>query len=287
MQHRISAQTKIFAVLGDPVGHSLSPRIHNTSFALLGLDAVYLAHRVGEAELPAVFAGLKAAGYNGLNLTMPLKTAAIPLLDELTARAAQAHAVNTVIFSGDHAIGDITDGAGMLTAIEKRTPVANAEITIFGTGGAARAIYTAAALQGAKRINIFNRPKPQFPEIRQELQTLSAHTKVEIELFSLAEPNSLAAAVCASSVLINATAMGMGEQRDLTPVPAELISAQHVVADAVYQPRTTKLLSQAKTAGARTVDGIDMLIEQAALSEYSWLGAQMSVKQIRQEIFGR
>ncbi|MDO5025810.1 MAG: shikimate dehydrogenase [Trueperella sp.] len=274
-------------MLGDPVGHSLSPRIHNTSFAILGIDAVYLAHRVGAAELPTVLSGLQAAGYAGLNLTMPLKTTVLPLLDELTERAAQAQAVNTVIFSGESAIGDITDGAGMLTAIEKLTPIANAEITIFGTGGAARAIYTAAALHGAKRLNIFNRPKPEFPALREELAALRQSTNAEAELFSLADQQNLAAALTTSSVVINATAMGMGEQRDLSPVPAELISAAHVVADAVYQPRTTKLLAQARAAGAQTVDGVEMLIAQAALSEYSWLGVQMPVAKIRREIFGR
>ncbi len=269
-----TATTSVFAILGKPVQFSKSPNLHNAVFEHLGVDAVYVAHEPDDVGV--AIAGMKELGYSGANVTMPYKSAVIPYLDEISDAAREMNAVNTLAFRNGMVYGDNTDGAGLLNEIRATgTEIEDASILLLGTGGAASAVWTQAALDGAKEVRVFNRMKPEFDEIRATLTELSAKTGSRLTLHDLGDEADLKAAVEESTIIINATSVGMGDMADQSLIPAEWLGSQHTVADAVYHPRITKLIGEADAAGAKTVEGLRMLLGQAAICEKIWLGIDM------------
>ena len=269
-----TATTAVYAILGKPARFSKSPNLHNAVFAHLGIDAVYVAHEPN--DIGAAIRGMKELGYSGANLTMPFKSAAIPYLDEISDVAKEMNAVNTLTFRDGKVYGENTDGAGLLNEIRATdTPVEGASIVLLGTGGAASALWTQAALDGAAEVRVFNRMKPEFDDIRQNFSALSEKTGARVTLHDLANRAELKAAVEQSPIIINATNVGMGDTADQSLIPAELLGEQHTVADAVYHPRITRLIADAEAAGAKTVEGLRMLLGQAAICEKIWLGIDM------------
>lgn len=269
-----TATTSVYAILGKPARFSKSPNLHNAVFAHLGIDAVYVAHEPD--DIGAAIRGMKELGYSGANLTMPFKSAAIPYLDEISDVAKEMNAVNTLTFRDGKVYGENTDGAGLLNEIRATdTPVEGASIVLLGTGGAASALWTQAALDGAAEVRVFNRMKPEFDDIRQNFSALSEKTGAHVTLHDLANQAELKAAVEQSTIIINATNVGMGDTADQSLIPAELLGEQHTVADAVYHPRITRLIADAEAAGAKTVEGLRMLLGQAAICEKIWLGIDM------------
>src|SRR5438552_2351375 len=153
-----SGQARLFGVFGDPVDHSLSPAMHNAAFAAVGLPHLYLRYRVAPAALATALAEAKALGMGGLNLTVPLKEPAIPLVDRLTAAAERAGAVNTILFRPDgRMVGDNTDGDGFLRALRGRVRPRGARSVIIGAGGSARAVASALGRAGCRSLTIANR----------------------------------------------------------------------------------------------------------------------------------
>lgn len=269
-----TATTALYAILGRPVQFSKSPNLHNAVFAHLGIDAVYVAHEPD--DVGAAIQGMKELGYAGANLTMPFKSEALAYLDEISDVAKEMNAVNTLTFRDGKVYGDNTDGAGLLNEIRAvGTPVEGATILLLGTGGAASALWTQAALDGAAQVRVFNRMKPEFDEIRQTLEALSDKTGTRLTLHDLADEAELKTAVDESSIIINATNVGMGDSAGMSLIPAQWLGAQHTVADAVYHPRITQLIADAESAGAKTVEGLRMLLGQAAICEKIWLGIDM------------
>lgn len=269
-----TATTALYAILGRPVQFSKSPNLHNAVFAHLGIDAVYVAHEPD--DVGAAIQGMKELGYAGANLTMPFKSEALAYLDEISDVAKEMNAVNTLTFRDGKVYGDNTDGAGLLNEIRAvGTPVEDATILLLGTGGAASALWTQAALDGAAQVRVFNRMKPEFDEIRQTLEALSDKTGTRLTLHDLADEAELKTAVDKSSIIINATNVGMGDSAGMSLIPAQWLGAQHTVADAVYHPRITQLIADAESAGAKTVEGLRMLLGQAAICEKIWLGIDM------------
>lgn len=269
-----TATTALYAILGRPVQFSKSPNLHNAVFAHLGIDAVYVAHEPD--DVGAAIQGMKELGYAGANLTMPFKSEALAYLDEISDVAKEMNAVNTLTFRDGKVYGDNTDGAGLLNEIRAvGTPVEGATILLLGTGGAASALWTQAALDGAAQVRVFNRMKPEFDEIRQTLEALSDKTGTRLTLHDLADEAELKTAVDESLIIINATNVGMGDSAGMSLIPAQWLGAQHTVADAVYHPRITQLIADAESAGAKTVEGLRMLLGQAAICEKIWLGIDM------------
>lgn len=269
-----TATTALYAILGRPVQFSKSPNLHNAVFAHLGIDAVYVAHEPD--DVGAAIQGMKELGYAGANLTMPFKSEALAYLDEISDVAKEMNAVNTLTFRDGKVYGDNTDGAGLLNEIRAvGTPVEGATILLLGTGGAASALWTQAALDGAAQVRVFNRMKPEFDEIRQTLEALSDKTGTRLTLHDLADEAELKTAVDESSIIINATNVGMGDSAGMSLIPAQWLGAQHTVADAVYHPRITQLIADAESAGAKAVEGLRMLLGQAAICEKIWLGIDM------------
>ena len=248
-----SGQTTVAGIIGHPVRHSRSPAIHNAAYAALGLDWVYVAFPVAPGAVPAALVGLRAAGVAGCNVTMPHKTDAAHACDELTPAAAALDAVNTVVFGDGGLLGDSTDGDGFLDAArEADVPLAGAPVLVLGAGGAARAIVHTLGTVAAHVTVAARRPD-------------AAATAACLAPSATTVPfTALDDAVAASDVVVNATPLGMcGEAPPFDPAR---LSARQVVIDTVYAPAETVLLAAAAAQGARTLNGLGMLVHQAARS---------------------
>lgn len=283
----ISGRTKAFALFGSPVEHSLSPAMHNASFAELGLDCVYLCHDVVPSAVAAAVAGARAMGFAGFNVTMPCKAAVIEHLDELSPAARLMGAVNTVKREGDRLIGHNTDGAGLLRSVAERGfDVAGADVAVIGAGGAGSAVYTQAALDGAGRVSVFKRANASFEPTSQKIAALSERTGVNLTLTDVADEAALERAVREADIVVDATRVGMAPLESQSNVKEEWLRPGQAVVDTVYHPRETKLLALAARAGATPIDGLGMLLWQAAIAEEIWLDVAMPVDRVREAVFG-
>ena len=284
----ISGRTGAFVLFGSPVEHSLSPAIHNTSFAELGLDYVYLCHDVAPAAIGAAVDGARAMGFAGFNVTMPCKAAVIRHIDELSPAAHLMGAVNTVTREGDRLIGHNTDGAGLLRSVTERGfNVAGADVTVIGAGGAGSAVYTQAALDGAGKISVFKRANSSFEASSKKIAALSEHTGVNLSLTDVADEAALERAVREADIVVDATRVGMAPLENQSNIKEEWLRPGQAVVDTVYHPRKTKLLTLAARAGATPIDGLGMLLWQAAIAEEIWLDVAMPVDRVREAVFGK
>lgn len=265
-----STTTKLVVLLGHPLGHSLSPLIHNTMFDHLGLDYCYLPVEVTRENLATVFNGLRRMNVVGCNVTIPHKVAILELLDELDPQAARLGAVNTVCFREGRAIGYNTDGQGFLRSLEEAgmAGVDGKNIFVLGAGGAARAIAMSLAAGGADSIYLCNRNRDKALALAEEINK-KIRPCVETVAAELAAQGPL---LKRCQLLINATSVGMRPHHDHLPIAAEALSAHLTVADIVYNPRTTKLLAAAQAVGCPIVHGLGMLIHQGALGFTLWAG---------------
>lgn len=262
----ITGSTRLAAVVGDPVRHSLSPTIHNAGFRAKGLDWVYVALPVPAGRGAAAVEAMRTLGIEGLSVTMPLKADVAEAVDELTPTAAALGACNCVYRRGDQLIGHSTDGDGFLTAFETRFGRGPEDLRflVAGAGGAARSIVEALGRSGPAGIVVANRS----PDRAAEVATLAPG--------AVAGRLDDGAAVADADVIVNATSLGMagGPAPEAVPVPAEALRPDHLVVDIVYQPRVTPLLAAAQAAGAESTDGVGMLIGQAALAFTLWTGVE-------------
>lgn len=284
----ISGRTGVVALLGSPVEHSLSPAIHNTSFAELGIDAVYVTAEATEETVGAAVAGARALGLLGLNVTMPCKKAVINFLDGLSPAAELMGAVNTIAVEDGRLIGHNTDGAGLLRSVtEAGFDVAGEKITVIGTGGAGAAVFTQAALDGAREVSVFkfNTADGRFPAIQAQIRGLAERTGVEVHLYDATDSTLLAKEVGESSVIVDATRTGMAPFEGKSNVPAAWLGPGQAVVDTVYHPLHTALLGEAEAAGATAIDGLGMLLWQAAIAEEIWFDAAMPVSAVRRKLF--
>ncbi len=270
----VSARTKLLGIIGHPVGHSLSPRMHNAAFAADGVDYVYVAMDVVPDRLPAAVGGLAALGFVGFNVTMPHKKAILPLLDELDKTARLSGAVNTVVAGEDRLRGLNTDGSGFVEACgEAGVSLARRRVLILGTGGAAAAIAVAVLGEGASRLYIVNRTIERAEELRAKLSEVAREVEILVGPF-----DGVDKVAAEAEVLINATYLGM-KKRDPLPLPAESLSAEKVVCDAVYLAGAeTALIRRAREAGTRTVSGERMLLYQGVQAQRIWTGREPNVK---------
>ena len=253
------------ALIGDPVGHSPSPAMHRAAFAAAGLDLDYVAERVTRAELPRAYGGLRRR-YRGLNVTRPLKEAIVPMVDRVGPEAAEARSVNTVTFHDGVAVGDSTDGAGFLAAVERAGVSTSGHAVILGSGGAARAVGAALRGSGA-RITI---------AARDPVRASGAAGCVGAHVIPTTA-DALAPALEAADLLVNATPVG-----DVLPVAGNIPLPQALtVFDLVYRPRVTPLLEVARARGCRTIEGVEMLVEQGARSFEIWTGMSAPVDEMR------
>lgn len=284
----ITGHTRLTALLGSPVAHSLSPLMHNEAFRILGLDYAYLCFEVTEETLPAAVAGLKACGIRGFNLTMPNKNKIVELLDELSPAAKLIGAVNTVVNENGRLIGYNTDGAGYMQAVKDAGfDITGKTITVMGAGGAATAICAQAALDGVKDIHIFARKTSRFWNRTQALaDNINSTLSCTAHLHDNDDKATLEKAVSESALLLNATSVGMAPNTDASIITdTALFRPDLIVSDVIYNPQETKLLREAKAAGCPTFNGMYMLLYQGAEAFRLWTGMDMPVEIIKEKYF--
>jgi shikimate dehydrogenase len=264
---------EVAAIIGFPVSQSLSPAMHNAVFRQRKLDWSYAAIEVQEDALSGVLQTLGSKGLLALSVTMPHKERIFEFLNnssndlgEVDETARAARSVNTIAVSGGRLIGSNTDGDGCCNAIEQAgVGIAGSRVVVVGAGGTARAIVATLARRGASDVAVINRTESRA-------QDVVASTNVA----RVGKAEDLADA----TILINATSVGMGTQE--TPVDATRLHSALVVLDAVYHPLETTLLRDAKRAGAKTVDGLWMLVHQGALQQLAWFNEIGDVQLMRQ-----
>ena len=277
----ISTSTQLCAVIGNPVGHSLSPAIHNAAFAHLNLDFVYLACPVEDVK--SALAGMRAIRtFRGLSVTIPHKLEAMKHVDEVAEVDRSIGSINTVIHEQDRLIGLGTDGPAALKALADHGAAPDGRNVLFlGAGGAARAIaFTLARQAQPKQIALLDINEKLLLGLQRDLQ---AGTKVPIQA-ELMNEKSLAAAMVAADVVMHCTSIGMHPKEDVSLVPPSLFRPGQVVFDIVYTPLETKLLREARAHGATVIQGIDMFVNQAALQFRHFTGADAPVAVMRQVV---
>jgi len=274
----IDTRTQFCGIIGNPVGHSLSPAIHNAAFRQLGLNFVYLAWQV-EAIDDAI-KGLRALGnFRGASVTIPHKVGAIPFLQQVEPTAKRIGAINTIVAEQGELTGYNTDATGALRALREGGVVLKGQhIVVLGSGGAARAIaFALAAESGASKVTLLGIVDSERATLAQDLR---AQTTVAVDDFHLDEP-TLGRVLPQSQVLIHCTPVGMSPKVDSSCVPASLLHAGLSVMDIVYNPRETQLLKDAKRAGCRTIPGLDMFLNQAVAQFELWTNQAAPVEVMR------
>lgn len=277
-QMEIDAGTRLVGILGDPVGHSLSPVMQNAAFDALGMNWRYLAFHVSARGLATALRGASALGLVGLNITIPHKVAAVALVDELDPPAQQIGAINVVRIEGSRLLGFNTDAAGVLDAlaIDGQTPVAGRTCVVIGAGGGGRAAAFGVALAGARRLIILNRTVSRARGLAQVVAQAAPRCEVEaVELVPEAIPRVLEEAdvlVHASPVTMSAVPEAGSERPPWVEAVGRSMRSGMVVLDMVYAPTWTELLKLARAAGARPVSGLTMLVHQGAHSFELWTG---------------
>jgi shikimate dehydrogenase len=266
----IDAHTQVVGVLGYPVRHSLSPRMHNAAFRVLGMNWVYLAFEVPPESLADALRGMRALGIRGLNLTIPHKEAVLELVDALTPPAEAIGAVNTLFWEEGRLMGDNTDAEGFLRSLRARgCEPAGMHALVLGAGGSARAVVYALKSAGC-HILLANRSLPRA-------QALAEAFGVE-QVLPL-EREALRPILSEVQLVVNCTPLGMEPAVESMPdVPLEALPPDAWVCDLVYRPLHTRLLQKAHQLGLRTIDGLGMLVYQGALAFERWTGVPAPVK---------
>lgn len=264
-----SAASTVVGVMGEPVAHSLSPRLHNAAFRALGLDWVSVGFPVRTGAVAAALAGLRALGLAGVSVTMPHKEEAARLVDRRTEVAERLGAVNCVIRREDRLVGDNTDGEGFLAALDRACGFSPADrrCMVLGAGGAARAVIAALASAGASEVVVVNRT----PERGAEAARLAG---ARGRAGSAEEAPGMA-------LVVQATPAGMGGSEAAGALPLvdpSTLGRGQVAADLIYHPLVTDWLAAAERAGATIVGGLGMLVHQAALQITRWTGRQAPVE---------
>lgn len=287
MTERITGATKLIGLLGTPIAHSLSPKMHNEAFAKLGLDYVYLAFDVGNQQLPGVIEGFRQLNIRGFNVTMPNKTLVCNYLDQLSPAAELAGAVNTVVNDNGILTGHITDGTGYMRALkEADIYIIGKKMTIAGAGGAGTAICIQAALDGVKEISIFNQKDDYFFRAQETVKKIRDKTHCNVQLFDINDHDRLREEIAESSIFTNSTSIGMKPYEGQSIIPdARMLHAGLVVSDVVYIPKKSRLLEMAEEQGCRTINGLGMMLWQGARAFEIWTGQEMPVDYIKERLF--
>ena len=271
-------ETRLVGVIGSPITHSLSPLLHNAAFAALGLGATWhsLAFEVAPGQAAEALEAMRRADISGLSVTMPHKADVVALVDECTEVAQRLNAVNCIVRTEGVLLGTNTDGEGFVASLARGadfTP-AGRRCVVIGAGGAARAVVLALANAGASRVSVLNRTS-------ERATTAAALAGRAGSVVSLGT-RAVAEAVGSADLVVNATPFGMAGASpagaDPWLVAPQLLHEGQVAADLVYAPRPTRWLVEAAAAGARSVDGLGMLVHQAAAQLVLWTGEPAPVE---------
>jgi shikimate dehydrogenase len=274
----INTATQFCGVIGNPIEHSLSPAIHNAAFQKLALNFVYLAwkvDRIGDA-----ISGLRALGnFRGASVTIPHKVAVIPFLDEVDTTARHIGAVNTIVAEEGKLLGMNTDATGALRALrEGNAPLKGASVVMVGSGGAARAIAFALAAEAeVSRLHLLGIEVDERRNLATDLRDKTGVSVGEADL----DEGRLKDVLPEARVLVHCTPVGMAPKIGRSCVPPKFLHRELTVMDVVYNPRETQLLTDAKTAGCRTISGLEMFLYQAVAQFERWTGRSAPMQIMR------
>lgn len=261
-------QTVLTGLFGLPVGHSLSPDMHNAAFRELGLNFAYMAFAIEKDQLRAAVEGIRAMSIRGVNVTIPHKVRVMEFLDEIDPEALSIGAVNTIVNDKGKLIGYNTDGRGYVRSLVEETGIKlkDKKVLLVGAGGAARAVGVSLALEGIKQITVANRSIEKAAELCDVL-TQNVGTAVPIPLDEIKDLKEV-------DIIINTTSVGMYPEIDDIPIPKEVLHTELLVSDLIYNPFQTKLLKEGQKIGSKTHNGLGMFVHQGALAFELWTGHQ-------------
>ncbi|MCF8111461.1 MAG: shikimate dehydrogenase [Desulfobacteraceae bacterium] len=265
---KISAKTPVYCVIGHPVGHSLSPLMHNTALDAAGCDGVYVAFDTvnpgGAAD------SIRALGIRGASVTIPHKVEIIKSLDEIDENAREIGAVNTIVNCDGKLSGYNTDGIGAVQAMEEYSSASGKKALVIGAGGAARAVCHG-LIKRDLNVYIANRTHEKARLLAEDLNARAVHME------EISGKNF--------DILINTTSVGMHPHTDTMPVPESALRPGMCVMDIIYNPVRTSLLKRAEALGCRTIDGVGMFVLQGAAQFFLWTGKQAPVEQMRKVVY--
>ena len=274
---KIDGYTRLAAVVANPIKHSISPFIHNSAFEATNTNGVYLAWEVDAAELAETVANIRRYQMYGINLSMPYKEQVIPYLDQLSEEACLIGAVNTVVNRKGTLIGYNTDGKGFFKSLPS-FKISRKRMVLLGAGGAAKAILAQAILDGVSQIAVFVRSS-SIEKTRPYLEKIQNATGFRVDLFALEDVQDLQDSITQADLLVNATSVGMDGSSQ--PIPTSIVLPEKLmVADVIYQPFETQFLKWARNQGNQSINGLGMLLYQAAEAFELWTGKEMPTDQI-------
>jgi len=274
---KIDGYTRLAAVVANPIKHSISPFIHNSAFEATNTNGVYLAWEVDATELAETVANIRRYQMYGINLSMPYKEQVIPYLDQLSAEACLIGAVNTVVNREGTLIGYNTDGKGFFKSLPS-FKISRKRLVLLGAGGAAKAILAQAILDGVSQISVFVRSS-SMEKTRPYLEKIQNATGFRVDLFALEDVQDLQDSITQADLLVNATSVGMDGSSQ--PIPTSIVLPEKLmVADVIYQPFETPFLKWARNQGNQSINGLGMLLYQAAEAFELWTGKEMPTDQI-------
>jgi shikimate dehydrogenase len=277
----ISTSTRLCAVIGNPIAHSLSPAIHNAAFAELNLDFVYLACRVQDVK--NALAGMRALeNFRGMSVTIPHKIQAMKYVDDIAEADRGIGSINTVIHEKDRLVGLGTDGPGALKAlVDAGIEIDGKHILMLGSGGAARAIaFTLALNTKPGKITLLDIDEHILQQLTADLKA-GTNAPVASELLT---QSALAEAMDTADIIIHCTPVGMHPKKDVSLISARLFRSEQVVFDIVYTPLETKLLADARSRGLTVICGVEMFINQAVLQFERFTGVDAPVEVMRRVV---
>ena len=274
---KIDGYTRLAAVVANPIKHSISPFIHNSAFEATNTNGVYLAWEVDAAELAETVANIRRYQMYGINLSMPYKEQVIPYLDQLSEEACLIGAVNTVVNREGTLIGYNTDGKGFFKSLPS-FKISKKRLVLLGAGGAAKAILAQAILDGVSQISVFVRSS-SMEKTRPYLEKIQNATGFRVDLLALEDIQELQDSITQADLLVNATSVGMDGSSQ--PIPTSIVLPEKLmVADVIYQPFETPFLKWARNQGNQSINGLGMLLYQAAEAFELWTGKEMPTNQI-------
>ena len=274
---KINGYTRLAAVVANPIKHSISPFIHNQAFEATHTNGVYVAWEVEGTDLAETVANIRRYQMYGINLSMPYKEQVIPYLDQLSEEACLIGAVNTVVNREGALIGYNTDGKGFFKSLPS-FKISGKRMVLLGAGGAAKAILAQAILDGVSQVSVFVRSS-SMEKTRPYLEKIQNATRFRVDLFALEDVQYLQDSITQADLLVNATSVGMDGVS--LPISASVVLPEKLlVADVIYQPFETAFLKWARSQGNQSINGLGMLLYQAAEAFELWTGKEMPTDQI-------
>lgn len=276
----ISNDTRIFGLLGNPLGHSFSAFMHNRSYEKQGLNYIYINMETEEKNISEIINGIKHLKFDGFNVTIPYKIDIIKYLDEIDPLAEKIGSVNTVKIENGKFKGYNTDGEGFVISLadECNFDCRGKKVLILGSGGAARAVAMTIADKNPEKIYLTNRTYKRALDLAEEINSKFG------ECCSASDSEKIGDVMASCDLIINTTSVGMHPNIDKCPINPEFLHSKLTVCDIIYNPEKTSLLREAEKLGCPTMNGIGMLVNQGAKAFEIWTGKKAPIEVMRESL---